>query len=80
MVKLHTENQTVQFLKEGISLDLGGIAKGYAVDRAIESLQSIGITNAMVKAGGDLRIIGCRPGRQPWEIRLEDPLKHGRRI
>lgn len=78
-VELDPKRQTVQFLMEGISLDLGGIAKGYAVDRAIESLKANGITNAMVKAGGDLRVTGHRPGQRPWKVQLEDPLKHGHR-
>src|SRR5436309_2372753 len=53
-VQLNSEKRAVRFLAPGISLDLGGIAKGFAVDCAIERLRSNGITNAMVKAGGDL--------------------------
>ena len=78
LVELDAEKRTVHFL--GVSLDLGGIAKGYAVDCAIEKLRSIGVTNAMVKAGGDLRVIGVPPGKTNWIIQLEDPGKEGRRI
>jgi thiamine biosynthesis lipoprotein len=45
-------------IKQPIFLDLGGIAKGYAVDRGIEILKSFGIENAMINAGGDMRVIG----------------------
>ena len=57
--------QSIQFLgkneiclREPIRIDLGGIAKGYAVDRGIEILKSFGIENAVINAGGDLRVIG----------------------
>jgi thiamine biosynthesis lipoprotein len=80
LVELDAEKRTVHFLVAGVSLDLGGIAKGYAVDCAIEKLRSIGVTNAMVKAGGDLRVIGVPPGKTNWIVQLEDPAKEGRRI
>ena len=54
-------------------MDLGGIAKGYAVDRAIEVLQRSGATQACVNAGGDLRVFGARP--EPVWLRLrQDPV------
>ena len=61
------------------SVDLGGIGKGVAVDWAIAKLQSLGVTNAMVKAGGDLRVIGAPPGEPDWTVQLEDPCKEGQR-
>jgi thiamine biosynthesis lipoprotein len=76
---LDAEKCTVHFLGPGISLDLGGIAKGYAVDCAVEKLRSVGVTNAMVKAGGDLRVMGAPPGKTNWIVQLEDPRKEGRR-
>jgi len=78
-VQLDPEQRAVHFLAPGVSLDLGGIAKGYAVDCAIEKLRSLGVTNAMVKAGGDLRVIGAPPGKSNWIVQLEDPRKEGRR-
>jgi len=80
LVELDPEKRTVHFSAPGVSLDLGGIAKGYAVDRAIEELQSLGVARAMVKAGGDLRVIGAPPGRTNWIVQLEDPRKVGNRI
>lgn len=55
-----------------IWLDFGGIAKGYAVDRAIEQLGIHGITNAIINAGGDLRSIGSKSGT-PWRIAIQSP-------
>ena len=80
LVELNPEKRTVHFSAPGVSLDLGGIAKGYAVDCAIEELRSHGVTRAIVKAGGDLRVIGAPPGRTNWIVQLEDPRKQGRRI
>jgi len=79
-VQLDPGHRTVRFLTNGISLDLGGIGKGVAVDWAIEKLCSRGVTNAMVKAGGDLRVIGTPPGEAHWVVQLEDPSKEGRRV
>ncbi len=62
-----------------VSLDLGGIAKGYIVDRVIELLAARGFTNALVRAGGDLRVSGAPPGQGRWDVQLEDPKKKGRR-
>jgi thiamine biosynthesis lipoprotein len=59
--------------RKGMSLDLGAVAKGYAVDRAIGVLKTMGITNGLIEAGGDLRVIGQRPGGGPWRIGLQHP-------
>ena len=63
---------TVRFTQPGVRIDLGGIAKGYAVDSAARILQSRGIHNATVSAGGDSRILGDRRGR-PWIIGIRHP-------
>jgi thiamine biosynthesis lipoprotein len=55
-----------------VRIDLGGIAKGYAVDRAIDITRDCGIERAMISAGGDSRIIGDRGGR-PWMIGIRHP-------
>jgi len=52
---------SVGFDVDGMGLDLGGIAKGWAVDQAMEKIMARGIRNAIIDAGGDLRIIGSRP-------------------
>jgi thiamine biosynthesis lipoprotein len=52
----------------GVQVDLGGIAKGMAVDAALEHLREIGIGNALVNAGGDLAVLGAPPGLDAWPI------------
>ena len=73
-VLLDPKNQTVQFSQKGVRIDLGGIAKGYSVDRGIDVLKSFGVTRAYVSAGGDSRIIGDRFGK-PWVVGIRDPRK-----
>jgi thiamine biosynthesis lipoprotein len=69
---LDEEHHTVRFEHPGMRIDLGGIGKGYAVDRGIEILKARGITRALVTAGGDSRIIGDRMGR-PWLVAIRHP-------
>lgn len=69
---LDEKRRSVRFEKPGMRIDLGGIAKGYAVDRGIELLQKRGVQHAVVTAGGDTRIIGDRFGR-PWVIGIRHP-------
>ncbi len=70
---------TVAFDRAGVELDLGGIAKGYAVDRARSVLARAGVTAALVSAGGStLYAMGAPPGQQGWEIALEDPIRPAR--
>jgi thiamine biosynthesis lipoprotein len=73
-VLLDAAKQTVQFSQKGVRVDLGGIAKGYSVDRGIDVLKAHGITRAYVSAGGDSRIIGDRFGK-PWMVGIRDPRK-----
>ena len=71
-VLLDRAARTVRFSQPGVRIDLGGIAKGYAVDRGIEILQQRGIHHALVSAGGDSRIIGDRFGK-PWIVGIRHP-------
>ena len=71
-LNLNRRHRTLRFGRPGMRIDLGGIAKGYAVDAGIELLKKRGITHALVTAGGDSRIIGDRRGR-PWMIGIRDP-------
>jgi thiamine biosynthesis lipoprotein len=68
--------RTLRFAREGMRIDLGGFAKGHAVDNATAILRSHGIANAWVAAGGDSRVIGDRRGR-PWTIGVRDPRRAG---
>ena len=71
-IKLDHKNKTIFFTLTGTQIDLGGIAKGHAVDNSIKILQKNGITQAMVSAGGDTRIIGDKGGR-PWYVGIRHP-------
>ncbi len=73
-VKVDREANTIRFLKKGMRIDLGGIAKGWAVDRGVEILRGLGIEHAMVNAGGDTRLLGDRLGK-PWIVGIRDPRK-----
>jgi len=74
LIQLNKEKQQVYFGHPHMSIDLGGIAKGYAVDLAAAILQRGGVKHASISAGGDSRIIGDRRGR-PWVIGIKNPRK-----
>ena len=65
-------DNTVLFKHPDVVIDLGGIAKGYAADRAIAILRQYGIQHASFSAGGDSRLLGDRRGR-PWIIGIKNP-------
>ncbi|MFT5514254.1 MAG: thiamine biosynthesis lipoprotein [Rhodothermales bacterium] len=65
--------RTVSLSKPGMSVDLGGIAKGYAVDRGAAVLASHGITDFLINAGGDLFASGVREANQPWRVGIQHP-------
>jgi thiamine biosynthesis lipoprotein len=71
-LELDPKRRTIHFTRDGVRIDLGGIAKGYAVDRGIAILQARGIRHALVSAGGDSRIIGDRFGK-PWIVGIRHP-------
>ncbi len=71
-VRLDLAGSSIRFAHPGVTIDLGGIAKGYAVDRAIRILRAAGVSNALVSAGGDTRVIGERWGRA-WKVGIRDP-------
>jgi len=65
-------NSTISFQREGVRIDLGGIAKGYAVERGAAILRDNGIEHGIVTAGGDSRIVGDRRGK-PWIVGVRHP-------
>lgn len=67
-------NHIIKFKNKGIQIDLGAIAKGYAVDAAVKELKRKGIDSAIINAGGDLFCLGSRFGR-PWQVNLQNPRK-----
>ena len=72
LVEANRDDRTIRFAAEGVRINLGGIAKGYAVERGVDILRRLGIRNARVTAGGDSRLLGDRRG-QPWMIGVQDP-------
>ncbi len=73
-IVLDDDEQTVFFKHADVKIDLGGIAKGHAVDNAIRLLADMGIEHALVTAGGDTKLLGDRRGR-PWIVGIKDPRK-----
>ena len=71
-IALNESKKSVSLKREGMAIGLGGIAKGYAVDKAMDILVKQGINNAIIKAGGDMRIQGTNDGK-PWDIGIQHP-------
>ena len=71
---LNEQELTIKFKIEGMRIDLGGIAKGYAIDKAIDKLKELNMQGALVDAGGDIRCFGTPPqGKDRWKIGLQNP-------
>jgi thiamine biosynthesis lipoprotein len=80
-VELKESKHTVRFNREGVELDLGGIAKGYAVDRAADTLRESGVTSAFITAGSSsICAIGAPPGRTSWRVEISNPLDRSRKL
>jgi len=71
--KIAIEDNRIYFTVEGMKITLGGIAKGYAVDEALEVLSNMGIKNALVNAGGDIGTLGSKPNQELWNVALVNP-------
>ncbi len=67
-IVLNPARHTVYFTRPGVRIDLGGIAKGYSVDRGIAILQARGITNALVNAGGTAASSAIGAGVHGWSV------------
>lgn len=72
MVKIDADQRTVEFSKGGVSIDLGGVAKGFAVDFAYQAMADAGHPNALMELGGDLYAGGLRDGKA-WRVGIQDP-------
>jgi thiamine biosynthesis lipoprotein len=71
-VDVDAERATVFLRRPGMRIHLGGIGKGYAVDRAAAILRAAGVTNFLIQSGGDLYAGGSR-GDRPWRTGIRDP-------
>ena len=76
MRDLHIENNVVWSDNPAVQLDLGGYAKGYALDEAVRILASRGIRNALVNIGGNVIALG-QHGDRPWRVGIQHPRKPG---
>jgi len=71
--KIILKGNLVKLSEPGMKIDLGGIAKGYAVDKAIEVLKTKGVRRALVNAGGDLYALGTPGWGKKWTVGVQDP-------
>lgn len=71
-IVFHQQKSEISFSHPKVKIDLGGIAKGHAVDNSIEILKLHGIKHALVSAGGDTKLLGDRLGK-PWMVGIRDP-------
>ncbi|SES65866.1 FAD:protein FMN transferase [Anaerobranca gottschalkii] len=76
-IQLDKENMKVYLPIKGMEIDLGGIAKGYIVDRAVETLKEHGIKYGYVNGGGDIRFLGTKYDGTPWRIGVTNPRGQG---
>ena len=77
---LQLEGRLVSLSRPGIRLDLGGSAKGFAVDRAVELLRERGIERGLIEAGGDIRYWGKKPDGRDWRFGIQHPREQNRYI
>jgi FAD:protein FMN transferase len=76
IARISVRGRQVSSTCRGPMIDLGGVAKGYAVDEVMRLLRARGVANALIDAGGDLRAMG-RNGRRPWRVGIQDPREAG---
>ena len=77
-LSLDAAQRLVRFRQPGMGVDLGGIAKGYAVDAAAEALKRHGVNSGLIDAGGDLRVVGQNRQGGSWRVGLRHPLAPSR--
>jgi thiamine biosynthesis lipoprotein len=67
-------NQTVTIRKKGLKIDLGALAKGYMIDKAVQQLKRAGVRSVLINAGGDMYCLGLNKSRH-WKVGLRNPYK-----
>ncbi len=72
-LRYDSSSRTLRYANEGVKIDLGGIAKGYAVDVAAESLTAHGVVDALVDLSGNMVALGSPAGADHWRIGIRDP-------
>ncbi len=76
--RLEISNQTARLARPGMQVDLGGIAKGFAVDEVARIMVKHGLTNVLLNLGGNLRALGAAAPGVPWRIAVQNPFAAGR--
>lgn len=77
-IELDSKESSIRFLNKGTKIDFGGIAKGYAVDRAKDVLVSHGIKDGLINLGGNMFALGSAYGKESWTIGVQDPRNKGK--
>src|SRR6185503_5723345 len=72
-VRVDAAARTITVPARGVAFDLGGIAKGWAIDRAVEALRAHGVTRALVNFGGQVYALGSPVGADAWTVELASP-------
>ncbi len=72
-ILLNKRASSVYLNKKGMLIDLGGIAKGYAADKAVEVMKKKGIKSGLVSVAGDIKAFGLKPDGKPWKIGIKNP-------
>lgn len=72
-VQMDDAKSTVFLPRQGMVIDLGGIAKGYATDKAVSVLRELGIRDALINAGGNVYALGNRADGTTWKVGIQDP-------
>ncbi len=75
-IEINSENKTVMIKEKGLAIDLGAIAKGYMVDKAVAKLKEKGINSALINLGGHIYCLGKNQDK-PWKVGIRDPEKAG---
>lgn len=75
--QVQLDGDLLRVRQPGLSLDLGGVAKGYAVDRAVAILQAGGVAAGLVDAGGNIRYFGVKPDGEAWRTGIQHPRRPG---
>ena len=78
--RVEWDADTIRLPQSGMEIDLGGIGKEYAADRAATICIERGVANALINLGGDVRAIGGQPDGSPWRIGIRDPRAPDRAI
>ena len=75
LLEIDPQQHKARLVKPGMKLDLGGVAKGFIIDRMTDILKKYGIRSALINGGGDVRVIGLKPDGTPWRIGVQSPRK-----